>query len=101
MPDVEVRTHAGTTGLHRAMGHGRHVLLVSDAQIRAAFEASGLEVFAGLVDVVDAGSNATAAFALVRPDGILAARGSGRDVLVVIDYLRQLSAAGAPVKVEV
>jgi 2-polyprenyl-6-methoxyphenol hydroxylase-like FAD-dependent oxidoreductase len=101
MPDVEVRTHAGITRLHRAMGHGRHVLLVSDAQIRTAFEASGLEVFAWLVDVVDAGSNATAAFALVRPDGILAARGSGRDVHVVIDYLRQLSAAGAPVKVEV
>jgi hypothetical protein len=101
MPDVEVCTDAGTTRLHRVLGRGRHVLLVCDAQIRAAFEASGLEVFAGLVDVIDAGTDATAAFALVRPDGILAARGSGQDVHVAIDYLRHLSAANAPVKVEV
>ena len=77
------------------------MLLVSGSDVQAAFEASGLDVFASLVDVVDAGRDAPASFALVRPDGILAARGSGRDVHVVIDYLRQLSAAGAPVKVEV
>lgn len=101
VPDVEVRTDAGPTRLHRVLGQGRHVLLVSDAAIQTAFQASGLELFAGLVDVVDAGKDATAAFALVRPDGILAARGSGQDVHVVIDYLRHLSAAGAPVQVEV
>jgi 2-polyprenyl-6-methoxyphenol hydroxylase-like FAD-dependent oxidoreductase len=76
MPDVEVRTDAGTTCLYQALQQGRHVLLVS-------------------------GPDAPASFALVRPDGVLAARGSGQDVHVVIDYLRQLSAANAPVQVEV
>jgi 2-polyprenyl-6-methoxyphenol hydroxylase-like FAD-dependent oxidoreductase len=101
MPDMDVRTDAGTTRLYQALQQGRHVLLVSDAEIRAAFEAGGLELFAGLVDVVYAGRDATAAFALVRPDGILAARGSRQDVHEVIDYLRHLSAANAPVHVEV
>jgi 2-polyprenyl-6-methoxyphenol hydroxylase-like FAD-dependent oxidoreductase len=94
MPDLEVRTNAGAMRLHRALGQGRHVLLVSDAQIHARFTASGLEVFAGLVDVVNSGKP-TAGFALVRPDGILAARGSAQEVHVVIDYLRNLSAADA------
>jgi 2-polyprenyl-6-methoxyphenol hydroxylase-like FAD-dependent oxidoreductase len=97
MPDLEVRTDAGPMQLHRALGQGRHLLLVSDAQIQAAFTASGLEVFAGLVDVVNVGTW-SAEFALVRPDGILAARGSVRDVHVVIDYLQNLSAADALVE---
>jgi hypothetical protein len=96
-----VRTDAGTTRLYQALQQGRHVLLVSGPDVHVAFEASGIDVFASLVDVVDAGRDATAAFALVRPDGILAARGSEQDVHVVIDYLRSLSAANAPVQVEV
>ncbi len=99
VPDVEVRTDAGRTRLYRALSQGRHVLLVSGEQTHAAFEASDLGVFAGLVDILDAGRNAIAAFALVRPDGILAARGSAQDVHVVIDYLRYLSAVNAPVGV--
>jgi 2-polyprenyl-6-methoxyphenol hydroxylase-like FAD-dependent oxidoreductase len=42
------------------------------------------------------GKDAPAVFALVRPDGVLAARGSRRDAHKVIDYLRQISAADAP-----
>jgi hypothetical protein len=104
VPDVEVRTNEGTTRLHRVLGRGRHVLLVSGAGIRAALKASGLDHFAGLVDIVDGdlramyrpGKDAPALYALVRPDGVLAARGSRRDAHTVIDYLRQISAADAP-----
>jgi len=42
------------------------------------------------------GKDASAVYALVRPDGVLAARGSRRDTHTVIDYLRQISAADAP-----
>jgi 2-polyprenyl-6-methoxyphenol hydroxylase-like FAD-dependent oxidoreductase len=104
VPDVDVRTGEGTTRLYRVLGRGRHVLLVSGDGIRAALEASGLDSFAGLIDIVDGdvrvmhrpGRAASAAFALVRPDGFLAARGSRRDAATVVDYLRKISAAHAP-----
>jgi 2-polyprenyl-6-methoxyphenol hydroxylase-like FAD-dependent oxidoreductase len=104
VPDIEVRTAGGVTRLHRVLGRGRHVLLVPGAEIRAALTLSGLDIFAGLVDIVDAdlrgshrpGKDASAVFALVRPDGVLAARGSQRDAHKVIDYLRQVAGGGAP-----
>jgi hypothetical protein len=104
VPDIEVRTSEGSARLYRVLGRGRHVLLVSDAEIRHAVESSGLALFTGLVDIVEGnlrgacrpGKNASAAFGLVRPDGVLAARGSQRDGHRVIDYLRQVSAGGAP-----
>jgi 2-polyprenyl-6-methoxyphenol hydroxylase-like FAD-dependent oxidoreductase len=104
VPDIEVRTAGGLTRLHRVLGHGRHVLLVSGTEILGALTLSGLDTFAGLVDIVDGalratyqpGKDAPAVFALVRPDGILAARGSRRDAHKVIDYLQQISAADAP-----
>jgi hypothetical protein len=80
------------------------VLLVSGVEIRAALKSSGLDIFAGLADIVDGdlratyrpGKDAPAVFALVRPDGVLAARGSRRDARKVLDYLRQISATDAP-----
>jgi hypothetical protein len=80
------------------------VLLVWGAEIRQAVESSGLARYTGLVDIIDAdlraahrpGKGASAVFALVRPDGVLVARGSGRDTHKVIDYLRQISAPDAP-----
>jgi hypothetical protein len=103
VPDVDVRTSEGSTRLHLVLGHGRHVLLVSSVGIRAALQENGLDDFAGLVDIVDGdlrtihrpGRVASAVFALVRPDGILASRGSGGDAHKVIDYLRQISPAEA------
>jgi 2-polyprenyl-6-methoxyphenol hydroxylase-like FAD-dependent oxidoreductase len=99
VPDVELRTNAGTTRLYHALREGRHLLLVSSAEIRAAFAKAGIDSFAGLVDVAEAdlrgigglavGSSGT--FALVRPDGVMAARGSQRDTHRAIDYLRQVS----------
>jgi len=61
-------------------------------------------VRAGLVNIVDGdlramyrpGKDAPAVFALVRPDGVLAARGSRRDAHKVIDYLRQVSCQSQP-----
>jgi 2-polyprenyl-6-methoxyphenol hydroxylase-like FAD-dependent oxidoreductase len=104
VPDVEVHTGEGTTRLYRVLARGRHVLLVSGGGIPAALEANGLDYFTGLVDVVDGDIRAihrpvraaSNAFALVRPDGVLAARGSRRDAHHVIDYLRQIATADAP-----
>jgi len=104
VPDLEVGVPAGRTRLYRVLGGGRHVLLVSGAEIKATLESSGLDDFGGLVDIVDgdlramhgARKDVPAAFALVRPDGVLAARGSRGETHTVIDYLRQVSARGAP-----
>jgi 4,5-epoxidase len=90
--DVEVRTHSGTARLHRVLSHGRHVLLVSTSNARAELESSGLDGFAGLVDVVDA--DLGPAFTLVRPDGVVAVRGSRHEASRVVAYLRQLLGDG-------
>ena len=103
-PDIEVRTGRGSARLYRVLGRGRHVLLVCGTEIRQAVESSGLARYAGLVDIVDAdlraahrpGKGASAVFALVRPDGVLVARGFRRDTQKVPGYLRQISAPDAP-----
>ena len=73
---------------------GRHVLIVPSAQARAALGSTGLSRYTWLVDVVEGCADARDGFALVRPDGILAAHGSGKDVHRVTAYLRQLGGAG-------
>jgi hypothetical protein len=101
VPDVELRTDAGKSRLYRALGEGRHLLLVSGVETRTALAKAGIHSFAGLVDVADGdlswiGAPADAssrAFALVRPDGVLATRGSQRDTHRAFDYLRQISEA--------
>jgi len=93
-PDVEVRTEAGATRLYRVLGGGRHVLLVSGAEARAALDSTGPGLYPLLVDLVEGCAGTRDGFALVRPDGILAARGSGKDVHRVTTYLRQLCGAG-------
>jgi len=93
-PDVEVRTEKGATRLYRVLGGGRHVLLLSGAQARAALGSAGPGPGTLLVDVVEGCAGARDGFALVRPDGVLAARGSGKDVHRVTTYLRQLRGTG-------
>jgi hypothetical protein len=93
-PDVEVRTEKGATRLYRVLGGGRHVLLLSSAQARVALDSTGPGPYPWLVDVVEGCAGARDGFALVRPDGVLAARGSGKDVHRVTTYLRQLCGAG-------
>jgi hypothetical protein len=97
VPNVEVRTVVGRARLHAVLGSGRHVLLVSGVPVRTALDTAGLNIYAGVVDVVGGGLDTmnTEAFVLVRPDGILAARGSRNDVHKVIDYLRQICGGGA------
>jgi 2-polyprenyl-6-methoxyphenol hydroxylase-like FAD-dependent oxidoreductase len=98
MPDVDLHADAGTTRLYRALSEGRHLLLVSDPETRAALGKAGIDSFDGLVDIADADLRAmsvsragsSGAFALVRPDGVLAARGSRRDADRAIDYLRHV-----------
>jgi 2-polyprenyl-6-methoxyphenol hydroxylase-like FAD-dependent oxidoreductase len=94
-PDVEVRTEEGATRLYPVLGEGRHVLLVSSAEARAALHSTGPGPCPRLVDVVEGCAGARDGFALVRPDGVLAARGSGKDTHRVFDYLRHLTGAGA------
>jgi 2-polyprenyl-6-methoxyphenol hydroxylase-like FAD-dependent oxidoreductase len=104
VPDIKVGTADGSATLYRVLGRGRHVLLVSGAETRQAAEASGLARYAPLVDIVDTdlrathrpGKDASAVFALVRPDGVLAVRGGRRDTHTMLDYLRGISAADTP-----
>ena len=70
------------------------MLIVSRAGVRSALETAGIGRYAGLIDIVD--GNPGSGFALVRPDGILAARGSATDTHYVVDYLRRLSGLGEP-----
>ena len=49
VPDIEVRAGGRLTRLHRVLGRGRHMLLVSGVEIRAALKSSGLDLFAALV----------------------------------------------------
>ena len=89
-PDVEVRSEGCATRLYRVLSGGRHVLLASSAEARAALDSTGPSAYPWLVDVVEGCAGARDGFALVRPDGILAARGSWKDVHRVTSYLRQL-----------
>jgi 2-polyprenyl-6-methoxyphenol hydroxylase-like FAD-dependent oxidoreductase len=93
-PDVEVLSEHGPDRLHHLLGSGRHVLVVSGAGVRSALETAGVGRYAELVDVVsgDPGSG----FALVRPDTILAARGSATDTHRVVGYLRRLCGRNEP-----
>jgi FAD binding domain len=93
-PDVDVRGEHGPARLHHLLGNGRHVLVVSRADVRSALETAGIGHYAGLVDIVD--GDPGSGFALVRPDGVLAASGSRTDRDRVLDYLRRLCGEGGP-----
>jgi 2-polyprenyl-6-methoxyphenol hydroxylase-like FAD-dependent oxidoreductase len=101
VPDIEVRTEAGSTRLYEVLGHGRHVLLVSSVDVRIAIMAASLKCHRDLIEVVDTRSNPLGrrarrlgSFALVRPDGILAVQGRGKNIDKLVSYLRQI--AGVP-----
>jgi 2-polyprenyl-6-methoxyphenol hydroxylase-like FAD-dependent oxidoreductase len=92
VPDVDVRTAEGTSRLHRVIGDGRHVVLVASGEVGVALGSAGLGRYADLVHVVDVDAlPGGVAFALVRPDAFLAARGTCKDVGKVIDYFRDLT----------
>ena len=93
-PDLEIRSEHRPARLHRLLGSGRHVLVVSGAGVRSALETAGIGRYVGVVDMVD--GDPGSGFALVRPDGILAARGSAGDTHHVVDYLRRLCGLGEP-----
>jgi 4,5-epoxidase len=93
-PDLEVRSEHGQARLHHRLGSGRHVLVVSGADVRSMLETAGTGRYAELVDVVE--GDLGRGFALVRPDGILAARGSARHAHRVVDYLRRLCGRSEP-----
>ena len=85
----------GETRLYEVLGRGRHVLLVSALDVRTRLESAGLSAYNDFVEVV-VGRLGTdphhksrhGTFALVRPDGFLAARRVGNEVDKVMDYLR-------------
>jgi 2-polyprenyl-6-methoxyphenol hydroxylase-like FAD-dependent oxidoreductase len=93
-PDVDVRGEHGPARLHHLLGSGRHALIVSRADVRSALETAGIGRYADLLDMVD--GDPGSGFALIRPDGILAARGSATDTHHVTDYLRRLSGRDEP-----
>jgi 2-polyprenyl-6-methoxyphenol hydroxylase-like FAD-dependent oxidoreductase len=101
VPDIEVSAGASSTRLYRVLRRGRHVLLVSNVGVRPALMLPDHDQVAGLIDIAGADlralfgttKRAPTAFALVRPDGVLAAKGPVSDAHEVTDYLRQVSAA--------
>ena len=93
-PDVGVRGEHGAARLHHLLGSGHHVLIVARADVRGALETAGIGRYTRLVTMVE-GDPGTG-FALVRPDGILAARGSAGDTHRVVDHLRRLCGSGQP-----
>ena len=105
VPDIEVLSDYGKTRLYEVLGGGRQVLLVSAANIKTRLESSGLGAYNEFLDVVvgDFDRNRPhksrqSTFAVVRPDGFLAARGVENDVDKVMDYIRLLFGAGTPDK---
>jgi 2-polyprenyl-6-methoxyphenol hydroxylase-like FAD-dependent oxidoreductase len=103
MPDIEVLSKYGKLRLYEVLGRGRHVLLVSAHDVRRRLESAGLSAYNEFLEVVVGGFSTDrhqksrhGTFAVVRPDGFLAARGVGNDLERVMDYLRLLFGAGAP-----
>ena len=94
--DLEVLAEYGRTRLYEVLSRGRHVVLVSAVDVLTALKAAGLDDYSEFLEVVTAGIGATprkdkpGTFALVRPDGFLAARGVRSDSEDVIGYLRLL-----------
>ena len=95
VPDIEVLSDYGKTRLYEMLGRGRHVLLVSAPGVRRRLESAGLSAYNDFINVAVGrlGTNRShdsrhATFALVRPDGFLAARGVGNELDKVMDYLR-------------
>jgi 4,5-epoxidase len=91
-PDIEVRIASSRTArLHRLLGAGRPVLVVSHHEACADLAAMGLD---RLVDVVD--GDLGAAFTLVRPDRVVAVRAPGHDPGRILDYLQWGRSAERP-----
>jgi 4,5-epoxidase len=86
VPDVAVRTPKGPARLYELLRAGRHVLVTSATDAGAAMESAGI-VGEELVDTA-VGRVGGCPMALVRPDGVLAAR----TPTYVADYLRRLAA---------
>jgi len=87
VPDIAVRAPEGPARLYELLRAGRHVLVTSGADAGAAMESVGI-VGEELVDSV-VGRVGGCPMALVRPDGVLAAR----TPTCIADYLRRLAIA--------
>ena len=102
VPDVEVHTPAGTSGLFSVLRRGRHVLVVTGADPADALAGPALGAYRDLFEVVTAGPSDGRAFrgrragsvVLIRPDGYVAACGRPDRMQTVLGYLRDLSGAG-------
>jgi 2-polyprenyl-6-methoxyphenol hydroxylase-like FAD-dependent oxidoreductase len=96
VPDLEVLAEYGETRLYEVLSRGRHVLLASAVDALTALKSSGLDEYSEFLEVVTGDIGAArrkekpGTFALVRPDGFLAARGTRNDSGDVIGYLRLL-----------
>ena len=89
VPDLTLRTTNGPEPLNQLLRQGRHLLVTRrpDAHPLGSLGVSS----DGTVEIV-AGSVGDSAVALIRPDGVLAARGPTRTA----DYLQRLLGGGLP-----
>jgi hypothetical protein len=92
-PDVDVRAQSGTVRLHQLLSAGQHVLVVSTGSAGTALATNALSAYAGLVRV--AAADLGPAFTLVRPDGVVAVRGTRSEMPRIVAYLRALFGAAA------
>jgi hypothetical protein len=87
MPDIEVRVDGRATTLHGVLRGGRHVLVVSAADVTSALTDSALWPYLADLEVV---TGDVGPVILVRPDGHVAARGRPGRMPAVTRYLRDL-----------
>ena len=85
MSNVAVHTVDGQDTLHAVLRRGRHVLLV------AGETQPDLAPYRDQVEVVSAPLGRPHGCVLVRPDGYVAAVGTGTDTTAVLDYVQELA----------
>ena len=86
-PDIPVTADDGRGTLYGALRHGRHVLVMPAGTRPAALGTLGLARYADIVDAVSGEVAQWSGFALVRPDGHLAAFGRRDDLSDIRRYL--------------
>ena len=85
-PDIPLETPEGPSRLYEQLRAGHHVLVAASTEAAAELDSAG-NTLDGLITIAVGRMGDDAAMALVRPDGVLAARGRAH----VAEYLQALA----------